>query len=478
MNNSVAFSILADETADIGGKEQMSLCVRFANDKGLIKEEFLGFTALQEFDAKSLAHSILEKCSKLGLNMAKIVGQGYDGCSVMAGKEAGVQAIIKRLHPRAAFFHCASHKLNLVINDLNAVPAIRNSIGSIKTAIKFFRDSPKRRALVPNIPLLCETRWTAKYQSIRFFKENFVQIFEKICDISECGKSGREAYQLMTALSTSTFLVSLVIIAYYAAMLEPIAQMLQSVQLDILKANEHVQAILSVIRLHRTNACNYFSEIFSEVDTVAKKLNLELRVPRTCGRQKYRSNFDDKTVEDYFRHSIFIPYLDSLISSLECRFSSENKMHFNLFLLCPDQMTTISRTVYRQKIAEVGQFFDIDNLEAEALTWYDLWQLKPPGDERNIESILRNTDFFPSIKKALLIALALPVSTSTPERTFSTLRRVKTWLRSTMCEDRLSGLCMLSVHRTYVKENKEALIKDVINKFGADRRRLQFLFKS
>lgn len=36
------FSIIADETADIGGVEQLSICVRYLKHK-LVHEEFLGF---------------------------------------------------------------------------------------------------------------------------------------------------------------------------------------------------------------------------------------------------------------------------------------------------------------------------------------------------------------------------------------------------------------------------------------------------
>ncbi|KAI0214998.1 hypothetical protein LSAT2_033009, partial [Lamellibrachia satsuma] len=54
---------------------------------------------------------------------------------------------------------------------------------------------------------------------------------------------------------------------------------------------------------------------------------------------------------------------------------------------------------------------------------------------------------FPVVRKAALIALTLPASTIQIEWSFSTLRRIKTWLRSTMFTERLSGLCILSVHR-------------------------------
>ena len=59
----------------------------------------------------------------------------------------------------------------------------------------------------------------------------------------------------------------------------------------------------------------------------------------------------------------------------------------------------------------------------------------------------RHADLFPAISHAICIALSPSVTTCTAERPFGTLRRVKTWLRPTMQDERLSGLCMMSVHR-------------------------------
>lgn len=38
------------------------------------------------------------------LNMEKLVGLGFDGCSTMAGHENGVQKIIRDKYPKATFF--------------------------------------------------------------------------------------------------------------------------------------------------------------------------------------------------------------------------------------------------------------------------------------------------------------------------------------------------------------------------------------
>ncbi|XP_077283750.1 zinc finger MYM-type protein 1-like [Arctopsyche grandis] len=40
-----------------------------------------------------------------------------------------------------------------------------------------------------------------------------------------------------------------------------------------------------------------------------------------------------------------------------------------------------------------------------------------------------------------------PVTTATSERSFSTLRRLKTYLRNTMSENQLNGLALLNIHR-------------------------------
>lgn len=92
-----AYSILADETADISGKEQLSIGLRFY-DLMLkeIREEFVGFVELEALDSKSIAKAIDEFITEQKLLPEKCVGLGFDGCSTMAGNEGGVQAILKK----------------------------------------------------------------------------------------------------------------------------------------------------------------------------------------------------------------------------------------------------------------------------------------------------------------------------------------------------------------------------------------------
>ncbi|XP_025410169.1 52 kDa repressor of the inhibitor of the protein kinase-like [Sipha flava] len=70
----------------------------------------------------------------------------------------------------------------------------------------------------------------------------------------------------------------------------------------------------------------------------------------------------------------------------------------------------------------------------------------------------------------LKILCTLPISTATPERMFSNLKRVKTYLRNTMKEDRLNGLTMLSIYR-----GMPLTAEEVIDELGRKPRKLEII---
>jgi len=53
----------------------------------------------------------------------------------------------------------------------------------------------------------------------------------------------------------------------------------------------------------------------------------------------------------------------------------------------------------------------------------------------------------PNLSILYKIYLTLPVTSATAERSFSRLKLIKTYLRSTMSNERLSGLALLSIER-------------------------------
>ena len=50
---------------------------------------------------------------------------------------------------------------------------------------------------------------------------------------------------------------------------------------------------------------------------------------------------------------------------------------------------------------------------------------------------------YPNVKVVFLVFLTLPVTTCSVERSFSEMRLLKTWLRSSMTDERLSALALM-----------------------------------
>ena len=66
-----------------------------------------------------LSNLLLETLEKHKLDVANIVGQGYDGGSNMAATTKGVQNRIREINPAALFTHCHCHSLNrALVNSL------------------------------------------------------------------------------------------------------------------------------------------------------------------------------------------------------------------------------------------------------------------------------------------------------------------------------------------------------------------------
>ncbi|XP_042216759.1 uncharacterized protein LOC121862522 [Homarus americanus] len=62
------------------------------------------------------------------------------------------------------------------------------------------------------------------------------------------------------------------------------------------------------------------------------------------------------------------------------------------------------------------------------------------------------TEVFPNLWVALRICATLPVTVSAAEQSFSKLKLIKTYFRSTMARQRLSGLAIISVNHALSRE--------------------------
>ena len=72
---------------------------------------------------------------------------------------------------------------------------------------------------------------------------------------------------------------------------------------------------------------------------------------------------------------------------------------------------------------------------------------------------------FSEVSKLLEIVLVTPISTADSERSFSTMKRIKTFLRNTMLQGRLNSLACLSIQKKYISK-----ITDYKTKSSTDKK--------
>jgi hypothetical protein len=90
----------------------------------------------------------------------------------------------------------------------------------------------------------------------------------------------------------------------------PLSKHLQTKNIDLIDAD----SVRCIIENIRKNAENEFKSIFDEVKTKCDALNIEISLPCKTNVQKNRCNVQENSPEDYFRISLFIPFIDSFIN--------------------------------------------------------------------------------------------------------------------------------------------------------------------
>ena len=77
----------------------------------------------------------------------------------------------------------------------------------------------------------------------------------------------------------------------------------------------------------------------------------------------------------------------------------------------------------------------------------------------------------PNLFKVVKLLATMPISSCEAERSFSTLRRVKNHMRTTMGQDRLSALNVIAMHRERLNHVLLEQMDQLIDTFGSRNNR-------
>jgi len=206
-----------------------------------------------------------------------------------------------------------------------------------------------------------------------------------------------------------------------------------------------------------------FEEIVNDAKKIAEKLDIEaeFETSRPLRRRKTPKSFDyeqeDYTLNDpktSFKINVFFYILDQALSSVDERFNLLNNHNdiFNfLFKLSDDQDQSQLRTSCNrlQEKLSANNSLDInaDDLCEEIMSCQSFFKKLNNDVVKILEYIYSKnlTAVCPNITIALRILLTMPVTVASAERSFSKLKLIKNYLRSTMSQERLTNLATISI---------------------------------
>ena len=411
----------------------------------------------------------------------------------MAGKLRGAQAVVQQTNPLAIYSHCAAHNFNLVVSDACGVPLVRNSLGTMETVRTFF-NTPKRKHVLNGLILdsdddirirslkrVSVTRWMERLHSASNFTELYSYILSALEKIQEFENkdTSREAMALLATITKGEFVVTMLMLSQLFGLGEPVCRQLQRVDIDFSELMNVANDLVEELTRLREDADSQFKLLFNEAQQLASNNSVEINCHEShiMYIQTQRANPDvAHDVETYYRVSVYIPFLDAFITSLNERFINHRQVYNSFACLLPRTSDQLGKI---EAVAELFHFYASDPLLSDLSTVKGELKLfhqrlsRLSNLPRNAMDALAICDkvIYPNVFRLLQLLATLPVSSASNERSFSTLKRIKTYLRNSVGEARLNGLAMLSIHRD-IDVDVQTVIDDLA-KLGS--RRLQFV---
>ncbi|KAK6488539.1 hypothetical protein HHUSO_G7399, partial [Huso huso] len=491
------FSIIADETMDLSRHEQVALIVRYVNQSFEIQERFIGFYRTLQTDGASLATLIKSTLSALGLDISALRGQCYDGAANMRGPYKGVATRILSENPLAYYVHCYAHILNLCVVDMvSCIPVVRNAFGILQALRNFIEVSSKRHAVFEKITSqktysagpatlksLSDTRWNCRVEAIRAVLENFDEMVQALNEIAHGGsKAGTEAYALLRNVQDFNFLYCMFFIRRVLMQTNHLSKCLQSEDFTYQTAMAMAKSTVSVLKEMKSD--DFASQTFNHVNELCQKNGYSgpcvprKRVIPTKLGGGVKSSFEKP--EDYYRTEILYSTLDTLIEEVEDPFS-ENDLF--IFKSLADVLSSESPS--DESVGAVSTTYSIDqeDLNSEINLFSQMFKdgvADKSNEEEERTQLEKRLQFFremalhdtlPNLSKLYVLYLTIPVTTASAERSFSSLRQLKTYLRTIMTDARVSNLAILQIE----KGGQAVNILDIVTRFASRKdRRLQF----
>ena len=368
----------------------------------------------------------------------------------MRGRIGGVHVKVKQVYENAHYVHCAAHQLNLILSKAASCnKEAKLFFAKLDQIPSYFSKSPDRRSAVElNIPSGSKTRWNYNSKTVLRVSLNRQELltgFNIFVDNPErFGFSTIAAAEnCIRALNDDDFNFWLKLFSEIMPAVEILYNVMQCTDLTVQKVEQHLQNFQDAVNSIRNS---------SSTNNVKKSLS-----------------------------SLAKEVCDSISFNITERFKFSG--HLRISQLFLTKYFTAYKSCFpidlMETVKECYPVIEIKQLQRELKAFYTRKDMHQDGlvkillyfEEHNL------TNTFNETAKLLRILITIPMTSVEAERTFSTLKRIKTYLRNTMGQSRLNCLSVISIGRDLLK-NCTNFKEEVMEKFiNQKERRMNFTYK-
>lgn len=498
--------MIADEASDVSRSEQLSVTVRWVSKTYEVHEDTLGLKELSDTKAATIFKEVKDLLLKCPLSIAQCRGQAYDGASNMSGVRNGAQALFKQEEPRALYVHCLAHSLNLCVQDASKMcNLLRDTLDFIQNLVQLIKFSPKRLHLfeslrkevtlntgetLPSLRTLCPTRWTVRHSAISSILKNYKTLQTALDKIKEGhDEYAAKASGLLNRMEEFDTFLGLKLSYQIFAPSEQFSTNIQAVDITIQEAMKGAHLLASHLTSMRNE--HMFNRFYDQTIQESRSLTEEPKLPRN---RKLPRRIDHGSsaphhhscAKDRYRQ-IYYEAIDTVTEEVRRRFDqSDIRLIREIENLLLNAANGTSIDTLPQEIANilVGDV-DVERLKVQLCMLPDVIKTALEGSIKRVTNVRTIADamlkseiyqnMLSEVNKMLTLYFTFPVTTATAKRSFSSLCRIKTYLRSTMGACRLNSLLLMHIHKERTEKlDLAAIAKDFIS---SNSRRLNYFGK-
>ncbi|XP_065683974.1 uncharacterized protein LOC124809497 [Hydra vulgaris] len=419
-----------------------------------VKERFLKLEELEKKKGSCITKLILNVLEENELDIKNCRGQGYD------------------------------NGVNMAVHAIKSSAPAKSYFGNVQKLYNLFSSSPVRWKILQeetgqSLHKLSVTRWSSRIESVKPLEKKPREILKSLHRLRELdlpGESSNEVHYLIKKMNSFEFVVFTTFWFKCLMAVNKVSLLLQSTQLildDEVKILNGLLMDLDRIRLS-------WDLILMEATEVAKNLKFD-KIMFTVKRTRKKiipdetAGYNHEEASKNFECNVFNVALDNLTSQMRSRFKviEEECSKFSFLWSLQKSQTDQELGLKAENLAKLYPEDLCKNEFSDEVRHFFSVRRNILASEKPVELLnevyakgLRS--IFPQVCVSLRIFLTLPVSTSEGKRNFSKLAIIKDYLRSTMGQERLCYLMILSIESDLaINVNYE----EVISNFAAKKAR-------